>query len=63
MTSENRLWFDAYRDVVTETGNEPDWTLMEYLPLISSGAVLDLAMGNGRNALVSQRWDMKLIAL
>lgn len=51
MTLENRLWFDAYQGVVTETGNEPDWTLMEYLPLISSGHVLELAMGNGRNAL------------
>ncbi|MFX1577532.1 MAG: class I SAM-dependent methyltransferase [Promethearchaeota archaeon] len=51
MTSENRLWFDAYQSVVKETGNEPDWTLMEYLPFISSDPVLDLAMGNGRNAL------------
>ncbi len=51
VTVENRLWFNAYREVVTETDNEPDWTLMEYLPLISSGPVLDLAMGNGRNAL------------
>ena len=31
---KNMLWFDAYQDVVTKYGVEPDWTLMEYLPLI-----------------------------
>jgi len=51
MTSDDISWCRAYRDVVSKWNVEPDWTLMEYRALISTGPVLDLAMGDGRNAL------------
>jgi len=44
-------WNQAYCDVVTKWGLEPDWALLQYRALFSPGPVLDLGMGNGRNAL------------
>lgn len=37
---------------MAKCGAEPDWTLMEYQSLFEAGPVLDLAMGNGRNAFL-----------
>jgi ubiquinone/menaquinone biosynthesis C-methylase UbiE len=51
MTSDDMVWCESYWDVVSKWGVEPDWTLMEYRSMVSPGPVLDLAMGDGRNAL------------
>ena len=51
MASDDISWCRTYQDVVSKWNVEPDWTLMEYRALISTGPVLDLAMGDGRNAL------------
>jgi tellurite methyltransferase len=44
-------WVQGYHDVVAKWGLEPDWALLKYHELYSPGPVLDLGMGNGRNAL------------
>ena len=44
-------WLQAYQEVVAKWELKPDWKLIEYSQFISKGPVLDLGMGNGRNAL------------
>ncbi len=44
-------WMEAYRAVRDKLGVSPDWRLIEYLPQVPNGPVLDLGMGKGRNAL------------
>jgi SAM-dependent methyltransferase len=44
-------WIQSYQTVLETWNLEPDWTLLEYHPVFSEGMVLDLGMGNGRNAL------------
>lgn len=51
MSSQFTRWDQAYQEVVGNWGLEPDWRLMEYQPVFPKGIVLDLGMGNGRNAL------------
>lgn len=51
MTTQNKAWIEEYQKVVANWGIEPDWVLMRYHQLVSQGPVLDLGMGNGRNAL------------
>jgi tellurite methyltransferase len=51
VTSQHKEWIRAYQDVVTKWGFEPDWVLMEYQTIFAPGPVLDLGMGNARNAL------------
>lgn len=51
MSSHRKPWVNVYQDVVTRWGLEPDWALMKYHQLIPQGPVLDLGMGNARNAL------------
>lgn len=43
--------FQAYQDVVSKWSEEPDWRLMEYARFVPEGPVLDLGLGEGRNAL------------
>lgn len=51
MTVKETSWLQAYQDVVSNWGDEPDWRLMEYARFIPEGPVLDLGLGEGRNAL------------
>ncbi|MFX1541298.1 MAG: class I SAM-dependent methyltransferase [Promethearchaeota archaeon] len=51
MTPQNKSWVEEYQNVVAKWELEPDWALIKYHQLISQGPVLDLGMGNGRNAL------------
>lgn len=45
------MWMKAYQELGDKWDLEPDWKLIEYQHLIPKGPVLDLGMGNGRNAL------------
>jgi SAM-dependent methyltransferase len=51
MVKKSSAWEEAYRSVKSLWGLEPDHTLVDYATLIPKGAVLDLGMGEGRNAL------------
>ena len=51
MKFNNALLFKAYQDVVSKWGDEPDWRLIEYARFVPDGPVLDLGLGEGRNAL------------
>ncbi len=51
MSLRSKSWIQSYQEVETTWGLEPDWVLMEYQKLFGPGPVLDLGMGNGRNAL------------
>lgn len=51
MTVKETSWLQAYQDVVSNLGDEPDWRLIEYARFIPEGPVLDLGLGEGRNAL------------
>ncbi len=51
MTVKDNSWLQAYQDVVSKWGNEPDWRLIEYARFVPEGPVLDLGLGDGRNAL------------
>ncbi len=44
-------WEEAYRSVESLWGLKPDRTLMEYAKIVPEGVVLDLGIGEGRNAL------------
>jgi len=44
-------WEEAYRDVESLWGLKPDRTLIEYAKIVPKGVVLDLGIGEGRNAL------------
>lgn len=44
-------WEDAYRSVESLWGLKPDRTLTEYAKIVPEGVVLDLGIGEGRNAL------------
>ncbi len=44
-------WEEAYRSVKSLWGLEPDHALVDYATLIPKGPVLDLGIGEGRNAL------------
>ncbi|MFW9984197.1 MAG: class I SAM-dependent methyltransferase [Candidatus Odinarchaeota archaeon] len=51
MTVKKTSWLQAYQDVVSNWGDEPDWRLMEYARFVPEGPILDLGLGEGRNAL------------
>jgi 2-polyprenyl-3-methyl-5-hydroxy-6-metoxy-1,4-benzoquinol methylase len=51
VSSQDYTWLRAYQEVGALWGLRPDWRLIEYLPMIPEGSVLDLGMGNGRNTL------------
>ncbi|MFX1368546.1 MAG: class I SAM-dependent DNA methyltransferase [Promethearchaeota archaeon] len=51
MTEKKTFWIDAYREVVENRKEGPDFKLIEYLDIIPRGPVLDLGMGRGRHAL------------
>ena len=51
VTVKENSWLQAYQDVVSKWGDEPDWRLMEYARFVPEGPVLDLGIGDGRNAL------------
>lgn len=44
-------WEDAYRSVESLWGLKPDRTLIEYAKIVPKGVILDLGIGEGRNAL------------
>jgi cyclopropane fatty-acyl-phospholipid synthase-like methyltransferase len=44
-------WEKAYQEAESVWGINPDRLLLQYAPLIPMGQVLDLGMGEGRNAL------------
>jgi 2-polyprenyl-3-methyl-5-hydroxy-6-metoxy-1,4-benzoquinol methylase len=47
----NGLWEDGYKNIKQLWGVEPDLKLIQYFDLIKKGYVLDLGIGEGRNAL------------
>lgn len=51
MTEKKTFWIDAYREVVENRKEGPDFKLIEHLDIIPEGPVLDLGMGRGRHAL------------
>jgi SAM-dependent methyltransferase len=51
VTVKEHSCLQAYQDVVSKWGDEPDWRLMEYTRFVPEGPVLDLGLGEGRNAL------------
>ena len=44
-------WEEAYRSVESLWGLKPDRTLIEYAKAVPKGVILDLGIGEGRNAL------------
>lgn len=48
---KSSAWEEAYRDVESLWGLKPDFELAEYADLVPKGKVLDLGIGEGRNAL------------
>lgn len=44
-------WDDAYRKTECVWGERPDWVLEDYMSLLPKGEVLDIGIGEGRNAL------------
>lgn len=48
---KNNLWEKSYREVKRLWSSNPDAKLMQYFDLINKGHVLDLGIGEGRNAL------------
>ncbi|MFX0115225.1 MAG: class I SAM-dependent methyltransferase [Candidatus Hodarchaeota archaeon] len=51
MVEELSPWEKAYRETSSLWGLEPERTLVKYARLIPKGPVLDLGIGEGRNAL------------
>jgi len=51
MLGSSSSWEEAYRSVESLWGLKPDRTLMEYAKIVPEGVVLDLGIGEGRNAL------------
>jgi tellurite methyltransferase len=51
MKHQGKLWVQAFQEIAVKWKLEPDWRIVEYSQLLSRGLVLDLGMGNGRNAL------------
>lgn len=51
MMEKSPSWEEAYRNVESLWGLKPDRILLEYASLIPKGSVLDLGIGEGRNAL------------
>lgn len=51
MVEELSPWEKAYREASSLWGLEPEKTLVKYARLIPKGPVLDLGIGEGRNAL------------
>ncbi|MFX1271577.1 MAG: class I SAM-dependent DNA methyltransferase [Promethearchaeota archaeon] len=51
MTKKKTFWLQAYKEVVENRKQGPDFKLIEYLDIIPKGPVLDLGMGRGRHAL------------
>lgn len=51
MAGRLSAWEEAYKSVELLWGLEPDHTLRKYASLVPNGNVLDLGVGEGRNAL------------
>ncbi|MHA2042713.1 MAG: class I SAM-dependent DNA methyltransferase [Candidatus Thorarchaeota archaeon] len=51
MTKKKTFWMQAYKEVVENRKQGPDFKIIEYLDFIPEGPVLDLGMGRGRHAL------------
>ncbi|MCL0098968.1 class I SAM-dependent methyltransferase [Dehalococcoidia bacterium] len=51
MVERSSTWEEAYRSVKSLWELEPDHALREYATLVPDGTVLDLGVGEGRNAL------------
>jgi len=49
--AKSSTWEEAYRSVESLWGLKPDRTLIEYAKIVPKGNVLDLGVGEGRNAL------------
>ena len=60
MTKKKTFWIDAYREVVEDRKQGPDFKLIEYLDIIPKGPVLDLGMGRGRHALFFAKLGRKV---
>jgi cyclopropane fatty-acyl-phospholipid synthase-like methyltransferase len=51
MTPQSKLWIQAYQEITGKWNLEPDWRLIKYANFLSGRSVLDIGMGNGRNAI------------
>jgi len=60
MRKKRTFWVQAYREVLENMKQAPDFKLIEYLNLIPRGPVLDLGMGKGRHALFFAKLGRKV---
>ncbi len=60
MTKKKTFWMQAYREVVKNRKQGPDFKLIEYLDILPKGPVLDLGMGRGRHALFFAKLGRKV---
>ena len=60
LSSKKTFWLEAYREVVEDRKQGPDFKLIEYLDIIPKGPVLDLGMGRGRHALFFAKMGRKV---
>jgi len=60
MAKNVSAWEEAYRSVESLWGLKPDHVLVEYASLVPKGAVLDLGVGEGRNALFFARMGFEV---
>ncbi len=51
MKNTKRNWNTLYQEAECVWGTKPDYLLLKYAPQIPDGPVLDLGVGEGRNAL------------
>lgn len=60
MRKKRTFWVQAYREVLENMKQAPDFKLIEYLNRIPRGPVLDLGMGKGRHALFFAKLGRKV---
>jgi tellurite methyltransferase len=58
--NKKTFWIQAYREVLENRKQAPDFKLIECLHIIPKGPVLDLGMGRGRHALFFAKLGRKV---
>ncbi len=60
MSKKKTFWMQAYREVLENMKQAPNFKLIEYLSRIPRGPILDLGMGKGRHALFFAKLGRKV---